>query len=88
MMKNTFFHIRDIVLCDHFGDIGFTDCVLGGRREKKKRTKKYGEKSHKITEKKADKVINVFIQWLGGNHHNDEVKCQMMQSNEVNDEKT
>ena len=28
-MKNTFFHIRYIVLCDHFGDIGFTDCVIG-----------------------------------------------------------
>lgn len=28
-MRNTFFHIRYIVLCDHFGDIGFTDCVIG-----------------------------------------------------------
>jgi len=29
MNKNTFFHIRNIVLCDHFGDIGFKDCVIG-----------------------------------------------------------
>lgn len=28
-MENTFFHIRYIVLCDHFRDIGFTDCVMG-----------------------------------------------------------
>lgn len=30
-MRNTFFHIRYIVLCDHFGDIGFTDCVSGAK---------------------------------------------------------
>lgn len=27
--NDTFFHIRKIVLCEHFGDIGFTDCVIG-----------------------------------------------------------
>lgn len=43
-MKNTFFHIRYIVLCDHFGDIGFTDCVIGMEervREEKGNQKKW-----------------------------------------------
>lgn len=40
-MKNTFFHIRYIVLCDHFGDIGFTDCVIGmEERVREKRNEK------------------------------------------------
>lgn len=46
--KNTFFHIREIILCEHFGDIGFTDCVIGMKekvREKKKQIKENG-KSH------------------------------------------
>lgn len=49
-MKNTFFHIRYIVLCDHFGDIGFIDCVIGMeervRGGEKKENQKNVEKSH------------------------------------------
>lgn len=51
MRKNTFFHIRQIVLCDHFRDIGCKDCVIGMKekvREIKK--KKYEKKSHENLE--------------------------------------
>lgn len=44
-MNNTFFHIRYIVLYDHFGDIGFTDCVIGmEERVRGIREPKYMEK--------------------------------------------
>lgn len=49
--ENTFFHIRYIVLCDHFGDIGFTDCVIGMEekvREKKREPEKYGKINNKV----------------------------------------
>lgn len=63
-MKNTFFHIRYIVLCDHFGDIGFIDCVIGMEErvrggKKKKRTKKIWRNHIKSWAKKTDKVITV-----------------------------
>lgn len=48
MRENTFFHIRQILLCDHFRDIGFTHCVIGMKekvRAIEKREKKL-EKSH------------------------------------------
>lgn len=51
MKNNTFFHIRQIVLCDHFRDIGCTDCMIGMKekvREIKKKKKK--KKSHENRE--------------------------------------
>lgn len=52
MSKNTFFHIRQIFLCDHFRDIGFTDCVIGTKEKVREieMTNKKLEKSHENLE--------------------------------------